>query len=113
MNRVYITEINATAYASFQEFEDLGALYVFQVESDKLFVLRGQDYCETPRFPSLRFEIVNIPSALFVVRSLGPKANPSIEFDDKTMLGFGAIDDQIVLNGKVSDVLRVLRENLA
>jgi len=113
LDRAYITEVSATGYASFQEFEDLGAFFVFQVEPDKLFVLRGQDYYETQRFPCLNFEIVSIPNALFVVRPLSQKIGPDLEFDDKTMLTVCSIDDQFILNGTISDVLQVLRANLA
>ena len=113
LDRAYITEVSATAYASFREFEDLGAFFVFQVESDKLFVLRGQEYYETAKFPCLNFEIVSIPDALFVVRPLSQKVAPDLEFDDTTMLTVCSIDDQVILNGKIPDVLQVLRASLA
>lgn len=112
LDRAYITEVRATGYASFREFEDLGAFFVFQVEPDKLFVLRGQDYYETPRFPCLNFEIVSIPNALFVVRPRSQKIGPDLEFDDKTMLTVCSIDDQVILNGTIPNVLQVLRANL-
>lgn len=108
---VRVTEIIATEFASFEEFEDLGPLYVFQVEPDKLLVLRGQLYNETPRFPSLHFEIVEIPGVSTMVRPRSPKVAPTASFDDKTMLEVSAIKDRAILDGSISDVLQLLRAN--
>lgn len=41
-----------------EEFEDEGALWIFDGGEGRYLALFGQDYYETPRFPSSHFEVV-------------------------------------------------------
>ena len=44
----------------FQEIEDEGACYAFQVEQDKIVFVTGQDFYSGPKFPSTDFSITSI-----------------------------------------------------
>jgi hypothetical protein len=41
-----------------EEFEDEGALWIFDGGEGRYLALCGQDYYETPRFPSSHFEVI-------------------------------------------------------
>jgi hypothetical protein len=41
-----------------EEFEDEGALWIFDGGAGRYLVISGQEYYETPRFPSSHFEVV-------------------------------------------------------
>jgi hypothetical protein len=41
-----------------EEFEDRGALWIFDGGEGRYLVISGQEYYETPRFPSSHFEVV-------------------------------------------------------
>lgn len=58
-----------------EEFEDEGAAWIFDGGNGRYLALCGQDYYETPRFPSANFEIVMSASrkALIGIRSRGPR----------------------------------------
>lgn len=50
--------IEATAFAAFEEVEDEGAAYAFQVEADRMVFLGGQEFYPEGDFPSLAFSLV-------------------------------------------------------
>lgn len=111
--RASIRYVEATAYASFREFEDLGVLFVFQIGKNKLFVLRGQEYYGSNRFPCLNFEMVTIQDVHFKIDPKSQKVKPIVEFDDKTMRDVCSVKDQSILEGELSNVLEILRANQA
>jgi hypothetical protein len=41
-----------------EEFEDEGAFWIFECSEGRYLAICGQDYYETPRFPSSHFEVV-------------------------------------------------------
>ena len=41
-----------------EEFEDEGSLWIFDGGDGRYLAIRGQEYYETPRFPSPHFEVV-------------------------------------------------------
>ncbi|WP_319201240.1 hypothetical protein [uncultured Ilyobacter sp.] len=55
----------------FEEVEDEGAQYLFQVEENKIFHISGQEFYETSFFPSSDFELVTI---------MGPGEENALDF---------------------------------
>jgi hypothetical protein len=108
-----IIRVTATAYSTFCEFEDLGVLYCFQIEPNKLFIIRGQEYYETDWFPCLDFELVNVVNAFCNVRSLSPKIPPTVTYSEKEMLEVASIEDNVTIEGQVDNALQALRNSLA
>jgi hypothetical protein len=57
-NTARSTSVKASAVAEFEEFEDEGACWAFQVEPELLLFVCGQAYYATADFPSNEFTIV-------------------------------------------------------
>jgi hypothetical protein len=75
---VHCVECRSTRLIEREEFEDEGAFYVFDGDDDNYLALVGQDFYETPRFPSDHFEIVRGGKhrILLGIRSRGKKLAP-------------------------------------
>ena len=108
---VNVVHITSTGYATFSEYEDLGALYAFQISPAELFVLHGQEYYETEAFPCLEFELVDDASGAFsAIRPLSTKAAPVVAYTESEMLAVARIGDRCLLQGEVSNALSVLQQ---
>ena len=51
-------DVCATRYVQFEEVEDEGACYAFELESGQIVFLQGQQYYESAGFPCLDFSLV-------------------------------------------------------
>ncbi len=63
MNRACATRITSEQMVEFDEVEDEGACYAFQVAKNKIAFVCGQDFYSSPTFPNTDFEIVEIPDS--------------------------------------------------
>ena len=68
-NVMDVVRCQATEMVEFEEYDDEGPTYVFQVEADRIWVVSGQDFYPTRKFPSTDFEIIT---------SRGPTPFPAI-----------------------------------
>jgi hypothetical protein len=57
-NSAEVFEVQATSFAEFEELEDEGVCYAFQVGDNQLAFVSGQDFYASPKFPSLHFSLV-------------------------------------------------------
>lgn len=53
-----IFDISANAYVEFQEIEDEGACYAFDLEDGRVVFVRGQEFYRGSKFPSLDFSLI-------------------------------------------------------
>ncbi len=98
-----------------EEFEDEGAFWIFDGGDGRYLVICGQDYCETPRFPSADFEVVLTARRRLVVgiRSLGPRMPSTLVVKAEDIDWDCFPEEEIVLfsaapNAELADVLRGL-----
>jgi hypothetical protein len=73
--------IVASDVVEFEEEEDEGACYAFQVAEDKILFVQGQEFYASPRFPNSDFALVNVldpsgHSVDFFIRKDGVKLMP-------------------------------------
>jgi hypothetical protein len=59
-NAAEVYDIHARAFAVFEEIEDEGACYAFELEGHRLVFISGQEFYEGARFPSLDFSLVYV-----------------------------------------------------
>jgi hypothetical protein len=59
-NAADVYDIRARSFAEFEEFEDEGACYAFELEGDRLVFISGQEFYEGAKFPSLDFSLVYV-----------------------------------------------------
>ena len=57
-NEADVYDIRASAHAVFEEIEDEGACYAFELEGGRVVFVAGQEFYESARFPSLDFSLV-------------------------------------------------------
>ncbi len=101
---VKVREIEAEKLIEFQEFEDFGVMYCFEVEPNKFFVLNGQDYYETPRFPCLSFEIVEIEGMLYTIRPKSKKHKPDRSLPETVARDLGFYQNEVVIEGTFENI---------
>ncbi|MGI9037736.1 MAG: hypothetical protein ACR2GQ_02635 [Gemmatimonadota bacterium] len=76
-------DVDAVAYAEFEEYEDEGACWAFDLGDGRLLFVRGQEYYRDDDFPSLEFSIVAALDesgavALEWVESHAPPSPPAV-----------------------------------
>jgi len=59
-NKAHVVRIRSHRMIEFEEREDEGGCYAFELEGGRIVFLRGQDFYSSPKFPSTDFSIVEI-----------------------------------------------------
>lgn len=109
--------VQARAYAEFEEVEDEGACFAFQLDGDRLLFLSGQEFYPTTRFPSLDFSIVwpleqRGREVELWIEKRGDAARPDrvVPASVKWELAEAIPDSMAVIKGTVDRLGEVLRE---
>ena len=81
-NAADVYDIHAHSFAQFEEIEDEGACYAFELDGDRLVFITGQEFYESARFPSLDFSLVYVldergRTVDMFIDKRGPKTPPS------------------------------------
>lgn len=76
-----VYDVHAVAFAEFEEVEDEGACYAFELEGNQLVYITGQEFYESAKFPSLDFSLVYVldeqgQTVEMFIDKRGPKAKP-------------------------------------
>ena len=82
MSAADVYDVKARAFAEFEEAEDEGACYAFELSDNRLLFVVGQEFYESAKFPSLDFSLVHILNEAgqtvdVVMDKRGPKAKPA------------------------------------
>jgi hypothetical protein len=59
-NAADVYDVRARAFVEFEEEEDEGACYAFEISGSRLVVVSGQEFYSGARFPSLDFSLVYV-----------------------------------------------------
>ena len=113
-NRAAVTRIASEQMVEFEEIEDEGACYAFQVAENKIAFVSGQEYYPSAKFPNSDFEIVDISCADGYpieggIEKRGKKLAPIRRIDAKTKETLAVPDDLSVIDGKLEDLEELLR----
>jgi hypothetical protein len=108
-NTAKIFDVKATAFVAFEEVEDEGACYVFELADNTLLCLSGQQYYETAKFPSLDFSLVQIldEDGRIVdewIQKRGPKAAPVRVIPASAKWNMELPNDQQTITGRLGDL---------
>jgi hypothetical protein len=116
-NEARVLDVQARAYAEFEEVEDEGACFAFQLDDDRLLFLSGQEFYPTTRFPSLDFSIVypldeHGGAVEMWIEKRGDAARPKrvVPASVKWELAEAIPDSMAVVEGTVDRLEEVLRE---
>lgn len=103
-----------------EEFEDEGALWIFDGGDGRYLAICGQDYNETPRFPSSHFEVVMgaCHRSVVGIRSRGLRAPSTLVVKGDDM-AWGSFPDRDITvftaapNAELPVILRFLEASTA
>ena len=77
-----VFDVRARAFAAFEEVEDEGACYAFEIDGGRVVFISGQEFYAGARWPTLDFAVVypvdeRNAAADFWIEKRGEKASPS------------------------------------
>jgi hypothetical protein len=112
-NRARVFDVRSRAYAEFEEVEDEGACYAFEIDGPRLVFIVGQQYYAEAKFPSLDFSLVEILDESGRVASehlekRGRRAKPARVIPAATKLALRPPEHLEAVEGSVDDVERIL-----
>jgi hypothetical protein len=81
-NVAEVFDVRARAFVEFEEVEDEGACYAFEIDGPRLVFVTGQEFYAAARFPSLDFSLVYLCDEAgrrvdMLIDKRGPKAAPT------------------------------------
>ena len=117
-NTADVYDVRATSFAEFDEVEDEGACYAFEIEGGRVVFIAGQEFYEGARFPSLDFSLVyaldvKSNTADMFIQKRGSKAAPRQRIASAIKARLELPDHLEVRTGQLDDVLRNLETRSA
>jgi hypothetical protein len=108
-NEAEIFNVEATSYADFEEVEDEGACYAFQIEGDRLVFIAGQEFYPQARFPSHDFSLVYVLTERgeaidMVIEKRGARAAAELTVPAATKLKLDIPETLEVIDGKLGQI---------
>lgn len=108
-NLADVHDISAIRFVQFEEVEDEGACYAFELESGQVVVLHGQEYYESAGFPCLDFSLImplNEQGGRVheFVDKRSPKARPQRIIPAAVKARLSIPDDLTVINEPLDDI---------
>jgi len=112
-NEAEVYDVRARAFAEFEEIEDEGACYAFELDGDRLVFITGQEFYEAARFPSLDFSLVHVldehgKAVDMLMDKRGAKAAPARTISAAIKETLDIPDHLDVRPGTVKEVERIL-----
>lgn len=107
-NRAVVTRIVSDRMIEFEEVEDEGACYAFQVTEDRIAFVVGQDYYPSAKFPNSDFDLIGIGPEE-VVEKRGQKLVPLRQIKANIKKDLQIPDHLAVIEGKLENLEELLR----
>jgi hypothetical protein len=92
----------------FEEIEDEGACYAFQVTPSQIVFVCGQDFYPTRKFPSSDFSIIDVAGFLDHIVCRATKLKPVRVIDGKTKQGLEYVEHLQVIEGRLDQLEKLL-----
>ena len=113
-NEAEVVVVKAKSFVQFEEADDEGPCYVFELDSDRLFFLHGQQYYPTSKFPSLDFSLVypldaGGKTADELIEKRGPREGPARVVPLATARTLEVPESQSVIRGRPDQIEQLLR----
>lgn len=108
-DRARVVDVHARAFVEFEEFEDEGACYAFEIDEGRLFFLSGQQYYESARFPCLDFSLVHVLDeggqvVDVLIEKHGARALPERTVPAEVKVRMEIPDDQEIIEGELDEL---------
>ncbi len=115
-NCALVYDIRASGFVLFDEVEDEGACYAFQlIDKSEIIFLSGQEFYEQPRFPSLDFALVFPLDEAdrrvdMLIQKHGSKADPRRRIAASVKRTLNIPEDLQIVTGALDDVEERLQD---
>jgi hypothetical protein len=114
-NEAHVVHIQSDEMVEFEEIEDEGASYAFQVSDDRIVFVCGQDFYASARFPNSDFSMVWIRDERgelldFYIEKHGVKLKPIRTISAQRKRELRVLGRLETIQGKLSDLERLLTE---
>jgi len=112
-NQGIVVEIRSNQMVEFEEIEDEGACYAFDLGNGRIRFVSGQDYYPSARFPNSDFALVHIVSAEgelleHIVSKYGKKLKPLRTVSAEVKSRLTIPEDLAIVQGTLDDLERLL-----
>ena len=113
-NAADVYDVRARAFAEFEEVEDEGACYAFELDGNRMVFISGQEFYESTRFPSLDFSLVYILDEAgapidMTIEKRGPRTPAARVIPAAAKSALDIPDHLEVRAGTIDDLERLLR----
>ena len=114
-NEMDVVRCQANDMVEFEEIDDEGATYAFQVEANQLWIVTGQEFYSKRNFPSTDFEIATSRGrtpfpAILRIASHGKKLSPARIISVETIRKLRIPTHSELLTGRLEDLEQLLEE---
>ena len=111
-------DVRARSFAEFEEIEDEGACYAFELEDGRLVFISGQEFYAGAKFPSLDFALVYILDEQsrpvdMLIEKRSPRAAPARTIPGATKQKLELPDHLEMISGRIETLEAVLRQAAA
>lgn len=112
-NEANVFDFEARSFVEFEEVEDEGACYAFDLGSGQIAFVAGQEFYPEARFPSLDFSLVYPLDAEgnevdMLIEKRGPKEDPMRKIPRDVKMEFMIPEHLEVLEGQLGDLESLL-----
>jgi hypothetical protein len=114
--RARVVRIRSSEMVEFEEIEDEGACYAFQLPDDQIVFVSGQEFYADARFPNSDFSLVHVfdrtgkEVEMFTDKS-GHKIEPIQRVPARVKKSLSIPDHLQIIRGQVKDLARMLARN--
>ena len=112
-NEAHVTRIQSNAMVEFEEEEDEGACYAFQLDKRQIVFVSGQDFYPSAKFPNTDFSLVDIHSddgklvESFIEKN-GSKLKPLRKIPARQKSGMKIPDNLETIEGDLDKIEQIL-----
>jgi hypothetical protein len=112
-NEVHVTRVRSDEMVEFEEVDDEGACYAFQVDGPRIVFLNGQEYYPSAKFPNSDFSLVDIygPDGSVLeewIEKTGSKLRPVRKIPRKLKWQMEVPAHMQVIEGRIADLENLL-----
>jgi hypothetical protein len=113
-NEAEVAHIRSSEMVEFEEIEDEGAAYAFQVDGDIVVFVEGQDFYPSARFPNTDFEVIRIygrddEMAEMLIEKHGEKLRPVRRISARVKRTLSLPGHLKTVRGRLAELERILR----
>jgi hypothetical protein len=108
-----VLHIRSNAMIEFDEIEDEGACYAYQVDDESIIFIAGQDFYSSARFPNNNFEIIYIYDSArnpieMLIEKHGDKLEPVRKVSSQVKKKLRLPNHLETIKGKLADIEQIL-----